>query len=67
VTEVDGKVTEMLLDYIPGNWKAYYQNISDVLNKGAELAVKPQEVRENMRLIDAIIESAEKGTSVKVS
>jgi scyllo-inositol 2-dehydrogenase (NADP+) len=67
VTEVDGKVTEMLLDYIPGNWKAYYQNISDVLNKGAELAVKPEEVRENMRLIDAIIESAEKGTSVKVS
>jgi scyllo-inositol 2-dehydrogenase (NADP+) len=66
VTEVDGKVTEMVLDYIPGNWKGYYQNISDVLNKGAELAVKPEEVRENMRLIDAIVASAEKGTSVKV-
>ncbi|MDQ1317889.1 MAG: hypothetical protein QG588_1544 [Candidatus Poribacteria bacterium] len=66
VTEVDGKVTEMVLDYIPGNWKAYYQNISDVLNKGAELAVKPEEVRENMRLIDAIVASAEKGTSVKI-
>ena len=65
-TEVNGKEKEMILDTIPGNWKAYYQNISDVLNKGAELAVKPEEVRENMRLIDAIVESAEKGISVKM-
>ena len=67
VTEIGGEVKELTLETIPGNWKAYYQNISDVLNKGAELAVKPEEVRENMRLIEAIMESAEKGTSVKVS
>ncbi|HGJ64772.1 TPA: hypothetical protein ENS27_05200 [bacterium] len=67
VTEVDGEVKEITLEYIPGNWKAYYQNIADVLNKGVELAVKPEEVRENMRLIDAIMESAEKGISVKMS
>jgi scyllo-inositol 2-dehydrogenase (NADP+) len=66
ITEINGEVKEMILDTIPGNWKAYYQNISDVLNKGAELAVKPEEVRENMRLIDAIMESAEKGVSVKM-
>ncbi len=62
----NGEVKEMVIDTIPGNWKAYYQNISDVLNKGAELAVKPEEVRENMRVIDAIMESAEKGVSVKM-
>lgn len=67
VTEINGEVEEMILETIPGNWKGYYQNISDVLNKGAELAVKPEEVRENMRLIDAIIESAETGVSVKMS
>jgi scyllo-inositol 2-dehydrogenase (NADP+) len=67
ITEIDGEVKEMSLEYIPGNWKAYYQNIADVINKGAELAVKPEEARENMRLIDAIIESAEKGTSVKMN
>jgi len=66
ITEVNGEVKEMIIDTIPGNWKAYYQNISDVLNKGAELAVKPEEVRENMRLIDAVMESAEKGVSVKM-
>jgi len=66
-TEVNGEVKEFVLETIPGNWKAYYQNISDVLNKGAELAVKPEEVRENMRLIDAIMESAEKGVSVKMA
>lgn len=65
-TEINGIVTEMKLETIRGNWKAYYQNISDVLNKGAELAVKPEEVRENMKLIDAIMESAEKGASVKM-
>ncbi len=66
ITEVNGEVKEITLETIPGNWKAYYQNISDVLNKGAELAVKPEEVRENMRLIDAIVESAETGASVKM-
>lgn len=66
ITEVNGEVKEMTLETIPGNWKAYYQNISDVLNKGAELAVKPAEVRENMRLIDAIVKSAETGASVKM-
>ena len=66
-TEVDGTVAEMTLDTIPGNWKAYYQNISDVLNKGAELAVKPEEVRENMRVTEAIVESADKGVSVKMA
>ena len=67
ITEVGDEVKEITLEYIPGNWKAYYQNIADVLNKGAELAVKPEEIRENMRLIDAVIESAEKGVSVKIS
>jgi predicted dehydrogenase len=66
ITEINGEVKEMTLETIPGNWKAYYQNISDVLNKGAELAVKPEEVRENMRLIDAVIESAETGASVRM-
>jgi len=66
VTEVNGEVKEIILDTIQGNWKGYYQNISDVLNKGAELAVKPEEVRENMRLIDAVIKSAETGASVKM-
>jgi len=66
-TEINGVITEMTLEDIPGNWKAYYQNISDVLNKDAELTVKPEEVRENMRLIDAIMESAEKGVSVKMN
>jgi len=66
-TEINGVVTEKTLDTIPGNWRAYYQNISDVLNKGAELAVKPEEVRENMRLIEAIMESAEKGASIKMN
>ena len=66
ITQINGEVKEMTLETIPGHWKSYYQNISDVLNKGAELAVKPEEVRENMQLIDAIMESVETGVSVKM-
>ena len=66
ITEVNGEVKEMTLETIPGHWRSFYQNISDVLNKGAELAVKPEEVRENMRLIDAVVKSAETGASVKM-
>jgi len=66
VAEVNGVVSEIILETIRGNWKAYYQNISDVLNKGAELAVKPEDVRKDIALIEAAMKSARLGRSVKV-
>lgn len=51
---------------IAGNYKEFYQNISDVLNEGSELIVKPQEVRTSIAIIEAAHISAEKGESVKV-
>lgn len=63
-TEVDGTSTEQVIDSVRGSWKSYYQNISDVLNKGAELAVKPEEVREVMAVFDAAMQSAETGEVV---
>jgi len=38
---------------VPGNWLAYYQNIADVLLRGAELIVKPEQAVEAIKLIDA--------------
>ncbi len=64
-TEVDGASTEQVIDSVRGSWKSYYQNISDVLNKGAELAVKPEEVRKVMAVFDAAMQSAESGEVVK--
>ena len=66
-TTINGERKEMVIDSVRGSWKSYYQNISDVLNKGAELAVKPEEARRAMVIYDAAMKSAETGESVKVN
>lgn len=47
---------EMQVRYRESDWDAYYRNISEHLNRGKELAVKPEEGR---RVI-AVMETAEK-------
>ena len=66
-TLADGQERKILVDTIRGNWKAYYQNIADVLNKGAELAVKPEQVYRAMRVYDAAMRSAETGQVVTMA
>ena len=65
-TMVGGQKKETVIDSVRGSWKAYYQNISDVLNKGAELAVKPEEALRTMQVYDAAMKSAETGEVVKL-
>lgn len=67
VTTVNGKREEMVIESVRGSWKSYYQNISDVLNKGAELVVKPEEVYKAMKVYDAAMKSSETGKSVKLA
>ena len=55
---IDGKRQETVLEPVRGSWKSYYQNISDVLNKGADLIVKPRQIHEVMKVFDAASESA---------
>ncbi len=57
---------EQVIPSVRGSWKSYYQNISDVLNKGAELIVRPEQVLEVMRVYDAAMESASTGTVVRL-
>ena len=63
-TVARGEMEELVIDSVEGSWKSYYGNISDVLNSGAELVVKPQEVYQAMRVYDAAIASAETGQAV---
>jgi len=51
---------------VPGNPRGFYENISAVLNKGAELAVKPEEVRTSIAIIEAAFLSAERGESIRL-
>ena len=40
------------LEILPGDWRGYWHNIADVLLRGADLAVKPEQVIEAIKLID---------------
>ncbi len=65
-TMVNGQMEERVIPSVRSSWKAYYQNISDVLNKGAELLVKPEQIFELMRVYDAAMHSAETGQVVRL-
>jgi predicted dehydrogenase len=56
-----GQPEELILDSVRGSWRSYYQNISDVLNRGADLAVKPEQALRAMRVFDAAMRSAATG------
>ena len=51
---------------IPGNYMAYYDNIYEHLRHGTELAVKAEEARNVIRIIEAAYESAKKGETVRI-
>lgn len=64
-TAAGGERRELVVESVRGSWKSYYKNIADVLNDGAELVVKPEEMRNVMKVYDAAMESAETGQTVQ--
>lgn len=54
------------IESVPGDWAEVYKNVSSHLNGGAELAVKPEEVRKSIAIIEAAFQSAESGQSVSL-
>ena len=51
---------------VPGNYRAYYDNIADVLVNNGELMVKSEECLGAIGVIDAIMASAERGEVVRM-
>lgn len=58
--ETETGMATKVLEAVPGNWPAYYQNIADHLLRGAELIVKPEQVRRAVAVIETAAESADK-------
>jgi scyllo-inositol 2-dehydrogenase (NADP+) len=54
------------IDSVPGDWSMPYKNVSDHLNKGADLAVKPENVRKSIAIIEAAFASAASCQSVSI-
>ena len=65
-TEAGGEDRELVVESVRTSWKSYYQNIADVLNNGAELVVKPAEMRTLMQVYDAAMQSADTGETVRL-
>ena len=65
--ERDGEAVEMTLDPVKGSWVDYYRNIAAVLDRGAELAVKSEEMLDLMKVLDAATESQESGRVVSLN
>jgi scyllo-inositol 2-dehydrogenase (NADP+) len=64
-TAIAGTTAEIRVQTLPGDWTAYYRNIADALLEGAELAVKPEEARRGVVLLEAVQQSVASGKTVR--
>jgi scyllo-inositol 2-dehydrogenase (NADP+) len=65
-TSANGKRIEGLYESVPGNYLSYYDNIYKALRSGEPLAVKPEEARNVILLIEACQESNRKRSAVQL-
>ncbi len=56
-TAVDGLHVEGVIETLPGDYMGFYNNVYEVIRENKPLAVKPEESREVIRLIEACYES----------
>lgn len=60
------QIVERTVQSVRGDWREYYRNIAGVLLRGEELAVKPEEAREVIRVIEAALQSTATGKPVSL-
>jgi scyllo-inositol 2-dehydrogenase (NADP+) len=54
------------IETVPGNYLAFYDNLYAVIRQGETLAVKPEEARDVIRLIEACFESKRNRCAVEI-
>lgn len=59
-----GHLAKFSMEAPPSHWSGYYENIADHLMRGGELAVKPEEARRTIGIIQAAEESSKAGHTV---
>lgn len=55
--EKEGEDYEELVETLPGDYNIFYNNVYDVIRKGKELFVKPEETVEVLKILEACVES----------
>jgi scyllo-inositol 2-dehydrogenase (NADP+) len=63
-SKVTGQPTETVVPTLPGRWQAFYDNLADVLQNDAALAVIPESSRVVMAVIEAAQQSAQTGQAI---
>jgi scyllo-inositol 2-dehydrogenase (NADP+) len=66
-TEVEGLHVEGRVETVAGRYQAYYRNILDAIRGRAELAVKPEEARNTIRIIELALQSSAEQRAVSFS
>jgi scyllo-inositol 2-dehydrogenase (NADP+) len=64
---VDGQLRDVAVEQAPGNYLEYYENVAAALRGEAPLAVTPEDVLHSIRLLEAVLRSAETGQVVSPS
>jgi scyllo-inositol 2-dehydrogenase (NADP+) len=65
-TEIARLTAEVTIPNAGGDWRDFYRNLAAALRGDAPLAVLPEEVRENVRVMEAAFRSAESGEVVRL-
>ena len=65
-TQVADLPAKIKVESVKDNWIDFYHKLADHLLKGAALAVKPEEVRESIKIIEGAFVSDETGQSLEV-
>lgn len=63
----DNETTQRTIESVRGDWREYYRNIANVLLRGEELLVKPEQARDTVHVIECSLRAAEAGTPVAVT
>lgn len=66
-TELKGVRSRMEIEPLQASWASFYENVAAHLLDGAELAVKPEESRTAVAVIEAAFISAETGNAVDLA
>lgn len=54
------------IETLPGNYPAFYQNVYEAIRENKDLAVKPEQSRDVIRLIEACVESNQQRRAIKI-
>jgi len=64
-TCINGKDAREKIETLPGRYCEFYENVRDVIVNGAVLAVKPEQARDALRIVELAMESARLGKTVE--